>query len=100
MIRTKHPASILIESSAIIPRNDSLGKYLLTEPVNRNTMSPVNEYGIFRRPRRDDVFSFSGRTMAKGRLLTFCWGGCSKVDGAARERLLIFGTEADSEVLQ
>lgn len=100
MIRTKHLASNSIESSAIIPRNDSLGKYLLTEPVNRNTMTPVNEYGIFRRPRRGRRVFILWVNRNKGWVAHILLGVCPKKDGASREHLPIFGTEADSEVLQ
>ena len=92
MIRTKHLASNSIESSAIIPRNDSLGKYLLTEPVNRNTMTPVAAEGTACFHSVGEPWQRTGCSHSVG--------GCSKVDGVARERLLIFDTEADSEVLR
>ena len=72
----------------------------MTGTVNRNTMSPVNEYGIVRRPRRGWRVSIQWANRNKGWVAHILLGVCPKKDGASREHLPIFGTEADSEVLQ
>ena len=63
-------------------------------------MTPTNGYGLFCRPQRGAVIPFEERISPKRRALKIYWGVSPEGNGVARDRLTIFGTEADSEVLQ
>ena len=63
-------------------------------------MTPMNGYGLFCRPRRGAVIPFEERISPKGERSKSIGGVSPEGNGVARDRLPIFGTEADSEVLQ